>query len=93
MLPLITPLLGTCLIFGFVIEWNQDVPPSIVSPDQSLHTLPVALRNIRAGLGMYYNGVPMWMAGAVITMVPSVIVYALLQGFFIEDLSRDAVKE
>lgn len=92
MLPLIKPALGTCLIFGFVMAWNQFLLPLIVSPDQSLHTLPVALSQITQAFEPSDNFVPLWMAGAVITMIPSVIVYGLLQRFFIEGLSRGAIK-
>lgn len=88
-LPMSKPALGTVIVFGFIMAWDQYLLPLIVAVDPEMKTLPVALLSIRQG---DLSTIPTFMAAAFITMVPSVLVYLGLQRFFESGLTSGAVK-
>ncbi|TQS70072.1 carbohydrate ABC transporter permease [Rhodobacteraceae bacterium] len=88
-LPLIRPALGTVLIFGFIMIWDQYLLPLVVINDRDLETLPVALASLRSDPSITPNII---VAATLIAMAPSVIVYLLLQKHFNRGLMAGAVK-
>ncbi|TMV91829.1 carbohydrate ABC transporter permease [Thioclava sp. BHET1] len=88
-LPLIRPALGTVIIFGFIMIWDQYLLPLIVVQDHSLMTLPVALASLRVDPTITPNII---VAATLIAMAPSVIIYLLLQKHFNRGLMAGAVK-
>lgn len=88
-LPLSIPALGVITIFGFQMIWNQYLLPLIVANDQSDYTLTVALSVLRSDVTV---GSGVVLAGAVIALVPSLVVYLLMQRSMIQGMTAGAVK-
>jgi multiple sugar transport system permease protein len=88
-LPLCRPALGIVGIFGFSMIWDQYILPLIVAKDYRHATLALALRTLRSddqvGLGVL-------LAGAVLALLPSVIVFLSFQRQFMRGLTMGAVK-
>ncbi len=88
-LPLTTPALGVCAIFGFIMIWNQYLLPLIASTGPDTYTLTVALSTLRddptVGSGLVA-------AAAVLALIPSLIVYLLLQRSLVRGLAAGSLK-
>ncbi len=88
-LPLMKPILGTLAIFTFMAVWNDFMWPLIVLTDDALYTLPVALANL---LGEHDQDIELMMAGAVMTVLPVLILFFALQRYYIEGIMIGSVK-
>jgi multiple sugar transport system permease protein len=88
-LPLSRAALGVATVFGFIMIWDQYLLPLIVANDQSDYTITVALSVLRQD-AMVGPGVVL--AGSVIALVPSLIVYLLLQRSFVRGITAGATK-
>jgi multiple sugar transport system permease protein len=88
-LPLCRPALGVITVFGFNMIWDQYLLPLIVATDQSGHTLTVALASLRSDDQV---GPGIVLAGALLALVPSLLVYLSLQKSFLRGLTTGAVK-
>ncbi|HEY0942101.1 MAG TPA: carbohydrate ABC transporter permease [Steroidobacter sp.] len=87
--PLLQPILVTLAILTFLATWNDFMWPLIVLTDQKLHTLPVAL----AGLSReHVQDNELMMAGAVITVVPVLVLFLALQRYYIAGILAGSVK-
>jgi multiple sugar transport system permease protein len=89
-LPLLRPILVTLGVFTFLTAWNDFMWPLIVLTDESKYTLPVALANLS---GEHVQDTELMMAGAVITVLPGLLVFLLLQRQYIEGITMGSVKE
>jgi multiple sugar transport system permease protein len=88
-LPLCKPALGTAAVFGFIMIWDQYLLPLLVTNRETLYTLPVALATVRADETMKPA---VFIAISVLAMLPSIVVYLLLQRAFNRGLLAGAVK-
>jgi multiple sugar transport system permease protein len=88
-LPLCTPLLATLAVFSFLGAWNDFLWPLIVLSDAELYTLPVALANL---LGEHAQDAELMMAGAVVTIVPVVVVFLALQRYYVAGILQGGLK-
>jgi multiple sugar transport system permease protein len=88
-LPLLRPILVTLAVFTFLGAWNDFLWPLIVLSDEDLHTLPVALANL---LGEHAQDVELMMAGAVLTTLPVVALFALFQRQYLEGIGAGSVR-
>ncbi len=89
-LPLLRPILVTLGVFTFLSAWNDFMWPLIVLTDESRHTLPVALANLS---GEHVQDTELMMAGAVITVLPVVLLFLAAQRQYIEGILMGGVKE
>lgn len=89
-LPLLKPILVTLAIFTFLGCWNDFMWPLILLADQDLYTLPVALGNL---MGEHAQDTELMMAGSVLTVAPVLVMFLLLQNYYIEGLMLGSVKE
>jgi multiple sugar transport system permease protein len=88
--PLLKPIIVTLAVFTSLGTWNDFMWPLIVLNDRELYTLPVAL----AGLSReHVQDTELMMAGAVLTTLPVLLVFLLLQRFYIQGLMLGSVKE
>jgi multiple sugar transport system permease protein len=88
-LPTIRPVLATLALWTFLATWNDFMWPLIVLSDDRRYTLPVAL----AGLsGEHAQDVELMMAGAVITVMPVLILFLMLQRYYVEGVTEGSVK-
>jgi multiple sugar transport system permease protein len=88
-LPLCRPILVTMAVFSFMGSWNDFMWPLIILTDDSLYTLPVALASL---MGEHAQDVELMMAGAVITLLPVMLVFLSLQRFYIQGLILGSLK-
>ncbi len=88
--PLCKPVLVTLAIFTFMGTWNDFLWPLIVLSDADLQTLPVALANL---LGEHVQDTELMMAGAVLTVLPVIVVFLMLQRYYIEGIVTGSVKQ
>lgn len=88
-LPLCQPILVTLAIFTFMGTWNDFMWPLIILTDDSMYTLPVALANL---VGEHVQDTELMMAGAVLTVLPVLVVFLALQRYYIEGLILGSVK-
>jgi multiple sugar transport system permease protein len=88
-LPLLRPILVTLAIFTFLASWNDFMWPLIVLTDSALQTLPVAL----AGLSReHVQDNELMMAGAVLTILPPLVLFLALQRYYLRGLLMGSVK-
>lgn len=88
-LPLCRPALGVIGIFGYLMIWDQYLLPLIAANDPSDYTLTVALSVLRTDVEV---GSGVVLAGALIALVPSLIVYFSLQSSLIRGITAGATK-
>ena len=88
-LPMLKPVLVTLAIFTFMGAWNDFMWPLIVLTDQEHYTLPVALAALSRE---HIMDVELMMAGAVVTVLPVLALFLLLQRYYIQGLLLGSVK-
>lgn len=88
-LPVIAPILATLAIWTFLATWNDFMWPLIVLSDSSRYTLPVALANLA---GEHVQDTELMMAGSVVTVVPVMLAFLLLQRYYLQGILAGSVK-
>ena len=88
-LPLARPVLFTMGLFNFMGSWNGFLWPLIVLSDRSKWTLQLGLANLGSNFYNYQNYL---MAGALISIVPIIIVYVITQKYVEKGLSTGGLK-
>jgi multiple sugar transport system permease protein len=89
MLPLCTGALATLAILAFMSVWNDYLLPLVLLSDRSKATLPVILSGLS---GQYKNQFNLMMAGALVSIIPILILYVCVQGQFKEGVTVGGVK-
>ncbi len=89
-LPACKPILVTLAVFTFMGTWNDFMWPLIVLSDDGMYTLPVALANL---LGEHVQDIELMMAGAVLTVLPVMLLFMALQKYYIAGIMSGAVKD
>ena len=80
---------GVVAVFGFNMIWEQYLLPLIVAADPSDYTLTVALLTLRSDEQV---GPGIVLAGALLALVPSLLVYLSLQKSFLRGITTGAIK-
>ena len=88
-LPLTRPILSTLGIFCFMGSWNDFLWPLITLQSHNLKTLPIGLAAFQGLYGVQYN---LLMAGAVLSVIPVLIVFIFAQKQFIEGIAITGLK-
>ena len=88
-LPVVRPILVTLASFSFLSAWNDFLWPLIVLSDSSRFTLPVALASLA---GEHIQDAELMMAGAVLTVLPVILLFLVLQRFYTEGVMRGSLK-
>ncbi len=83
-IPLSGPALATLAVFSFMREWNAFLWPLIVTNKETMRTLTVGLRYFGDEQIGYFNYL---MAGAVMSLIPILIVFLLLQRYFVRGIA------
>lgn len=89
MLPLSKPALATVAIFSSLGAWDEYVWALTVLNDPSKRTLPVA---IAAFQGVFYSDWGLVFAASLIAIVPIIVLFVLLQRYFIKGAISGAIK-
>jgi len=88
-LPLLKPIVVTLAIFTFLASWNDFMWPLIVLSDQAWQTAPVALASLSRE---HVQDNELMMAGAVVTILPVLVLFLVLQRYYIQGLLLGSVK-
>lgn len=88
-LPLLRPMVGAFLLITFLGTWNNFIGPQIVLQTPERFPLAVAVSQLR---GVYYQDYGLQMAGTLVSVVPVLALFLLLQKEFIAGLTTGAVK-
>lgn len=88
-LPLAAPGIVTAAVFSATNAWNEFLYALVFVQSDSLWTVQVGLRSFQLADTMLWG---LTMAGAVVTTVPPVLLYMLLQRFVVGGLTAGSVK-
>jgi multiple sugar transport system permease protein len=88
-MPVSRPMIGAFCLISFLANWNAFLWPQIILHSQSQFTLPIGLNQM---VGLYYQDYGVLMAGTVLSILPVVILFFILQKEFIRGLTAGAVK-
>lgn len=83
-LPLIKPVLLVVSLFSFTGSWNDFLWPSIVFND--IEKMPIT-SGLRLLQGMYQAQPTLLMAGALIAIIPTFLLYLFAQKYFLQSMS------
>jgi multiple sugar transport system permease protein len=89
-LPLCRPALATLGILTFLASWNNFLWPLVVASTEDKYTLPVALALYSIGQNRTDFG--LLLAGAVVVVLPVLIVFILLQRHFMRGIATTGLK-
>jgi putative chitobiose transport system permease protein len=89
MLPLVSPALATLAIIEFSAYWNSFLWPLIVLKSPEKYPLAVGLLYLS---GLFAHNTRYIAAGAVVMTLPMIIVFLLLQRYFLRGITIGAVK-
>jgi len=88
-LPLSAPAIATLSILTFMGNWRSFMWPLVVTHSKELHTLPVGLASFQ---GLYTTDWTLLMAASLMALLPVIILYVLLQRYFIAGIRLGAIK-
>ncbi|MDQ2681883.1 MAG: carbohydrate ABC transporter permease [Chloroflexota bacterium] len=89
-LPLIKPGLVVLGVFTFMNQWTSYLWPLVVNTQEDMMTLTVGIQSLRSLFTVDWG---ILSAGAVLSMLPLVLVFIFLQRFFIAGSIAGALKE
>ncbi|HKR66683.1 MAG TPA: carbohydrate ABC transporter permease [Thermoanaerobaculia bacterium] len=88
-LPVARPVLATLAIFTFMSAWNDFMWPLIVLTSDDRYTMPVAVASL---VGEHALDLELMMASAVLTIVPVLTLFFVLQKQYIAGMMAGSVK-
>jgi multiple sugar transport system permease protein len=88
--PVLRPIVVTLAVFTSLGAWNDFMWPLIVLSDMDLYTLPVALASLSRE---HVQDNELMMAGAVLTTLPVLLVFLVLQRYYIRGLTLGSLRE
>lgn len=89
-LPLCKPVIAALGIFTFMGSWNAFLWPLIIMIKENMYTLPVALANLS---GQHATKFGLLMAGAVVVVIPVLIVFIVAQRYVIKGVAVTGLKQ
>ena len=88
-MPVSRPIVGAFCLISFMATWNSFLWPQIILHNSDRFTLPIALNQL---VGLYQQQYGTLMAGTLLSILPVVILFLLLQKEFMAGLTAGAVK-
>ena len=88
-LPLARPGIAVTALFSFMTAWNEFIMASTFMTDESRYTLPVL---IQQSVGQHTADYGLFAAGAVVTSIPVMVAFYVLQKYLVGGLTAGAVK-
>jgi putative chitobiose transport system permease protein len=89
MLPAARADLITLAMFVFIGTWSDFLWPLIILDDPKLYTLPLGLQQLASSFSLDWRLVA---AGSVVSILPVLLLFVLLQRYILPSASGDAVK-
>lgn len=105
MLPLSRPALLIVFLFSFVWHWNDYFEPTLFLQSSNFTLLSGRLENLQdslnasmgtaslLGFGFFDMNEPIKMAGAMLVILPPLILYLFTQRYFVEGIERTGIVE
>ncbi len=87
--PLLKPTTATLIVLDVLWLWNDYLLPSLILGKKALYTLPLSTYVF---YGTYSNDLGKIMAGLILTILPVIIIYLILQKQIIDGVVAGAVK-
>jgi multiple sugar transport system permease protein len=91
-LPSTRPAIVTVALFAFIMSWNEFLGALVMMSRSSTFTLPLILATARTETSLGGTDWGMLQAGITISIIPCVLVYLLLQRYYVSGLMSGAVK-
>jgi len=91
-IPSTVPAIVTVALFTFIMSWNEFLGALVLMSRGSMYTLPLVLASARTETSLGGTDWGMLQAGITISIVPCVLVYLLLQRYYVSGLMSGAVK-
>ena len=89
-IPVLFPGIVAVFVFAFTGAWNDLLAGIIFISSQSNWTIPVGMKSL---IGKYNVKWGELMAGGVLALIPTVVMFAFVQRFVVDGLTAGAVKE
>ncbi|MFN8492635.1 MAG: carbohydrate ABC transporter permease [Caldilineaceae bacterium] len=88
-MPLALAPLTTISVFTFLAQWDNFMFPSVVIIDRTNWTLPLFLSGLKS---LYWTRYDIWIAGAMLTILPVLTAYAFTQRTFVRGAQMSGLK-
>ncbi|QHT59132.1 carbohydrate ABC transporter permease [Paenibacillus lycopersici] len=88
-IPVMLPGIASTFIFAFVQNWNELFLAAMFIDDEKLKTLPVAMNAFILKFDVDWGSMS---AGVVLSVIPTVVIFAFAQRFIVEGLTQGAEK-
>ncbi|HUT66103.1 MAG TPA: carbohydrate ABC transporter permease [Spirochaetota bacterium] len=88
-LPISAPGILVAAFYSFVVSWGDYLIVSVIAQSQRTATLPLVLQRLGSALTMRWDQVA---AAAVLTIVPTILLFSFVQKWLVEGLTAGAVK-
>lgn len=88
-LPNAKPIIATLFVLGVIARWNDFLGPLIYLRDVDKFTVPLMLARLNS---TYEQEWTLLMAGSVIALAPIIILFVMLQRYFIESVTLTGLK-
>jgi multiple sugar transport system permease protein len=90
-LPLVIPGMVTVALFAFIMSWNEFIAALIFMSRETSFTIPVMLTSVSTGIFGSVNWGAL-QAGVIISIIPCLLIYLLLQRYYVSGFLSGAVK-
>ena len=91
-LPSVVPAIITVSLFAFITSWNEFLGALVMMNRQDTFTLPLVLAAARTQTSLGGTDWGLLQAGVIISIIPCVAIYLLLQKYYVSGLLSGAVK-
>ncbi|MCR4707317.1 MAG: carbohydrate ABC transporter permease [Clostridiales bacterium] len=89
MVPILIPAFGAMTILSCMNSWNNLLWPMIILQSEKMHTIPIGMGTT---ITPYGNAYDVLMPGAVMAVVPIIVIYLFCQKTFIAGMTAGSVK-
>ncbi|MBP3962022.1 carbohydrate ABC transporter permease [Paenibacillus lignilyticus] len=88
-IPVMLPGIASTFIFAFVQNWNELFLAALFIDNDSLKTIPVAMNSFILKFDVDWGSMS---AGVVLSIIPTILIFAFAQRFIVEGLTQGAEK-
>lgn len=89
-LPTMLPGIIAVFVFAFIGSWNELIAGTIFTSTTANWTIPVGLKSLMGKNNVQWG---MLMAGGIMALLPTAVMFMVMQKFIVEGLTAGAVKE
>jgi multiple sugar transport system permease protein len=88
-LPLSGPVVATLAVFSFLNTWNDFLWPLVMTTSQNMRVLSVGLAQLQ---NEYFTLWTLLMSGAVLSLLPTLLVFLVAQKYFVQGITISGLK-